>query len=58
MAKKKDAKFKKSKIINFRITEDLYAKIMTRADSGRVTISNYVRNTLEDSVMTAGPQRN
>lgn len=51
MAKKKDAKYKKSKIINFRITEDLYEQISNRADTQRVTISNYVRNTLEDSIV-------
>ena len=51
MAKKKDAKFKKSKIINFRITEDLYEKIAQKATGERVTISNYVRNTLEDSTV-------
>ena len=53
MAKKKDSKLKKSKIINFRITEDLYLRIARHAESQRVTISNYVRNTLEDSAVEA-----
>jgi len=53
MAKKKEAKFKKSKIINFRITEELYEQISQHAETKRVTISNYVRNTLEDSVVEA-----
>lgn len=40
----------KQKVINTRLDEDLYEKISAKAKKNRITISNLIRNLVEDSL--------
>jgi len=45
---------KKSKVVQSRIPEELYEKIAEKARSHRVTVSNFVRNLVEDVIEIHG----
>src|SRR5438045_900625 len=42
------------KVINTRISKDLYEKISAKAKKNRVTVSNLIRNLVEDSLEIYG----
>lgn len=44
----------KKKVINTRVSEELYEKISKKAEEHRVTVSNLVRNLVEDIVEVHG----
>lgn len=44
----------KSKVVQSRIPEELYEKIVAKARSHRVTVSNFVRNLVEDVIEIHG----